>query len=392
MASTAAIRRWGRCLVAGLAVVGLTAACAHRGPDAAGPVCRYQGLTFQADFPAGRLNGCRRRGENAYTLYIEPEDQPINPSPWYAFRVSSDKPRELRLTLDYGEARHRYHPKLHSACQWRPLPTEVKLTDGRTRASFRLTVETQPLTVAAQPLITPEHERAWMERLAAATAFATAPLGRSAEGRDIVSLASLPGSAGTVVITGRQHPPEVTGAQALHAFVERLAKDDPLARNFRRRFGVFVVPLLNPDGVVHGHWRHDSAGTDLNRDWGPFRRPETRALRDAMAELARSDHPPILVLDFHSTWRDVLYTQPDTAAGPRAGFPGAWHRAINARLEGSGLERTAGHNPGKPTLKTWAHQTYRVPAITVELGDRTALPRIHRTAAIAAEEMMRLLL
>ena len=188
-------------------------------------------------------------------------------------------------------------------------------------------------------------------------------------------------------MTGRQHPPEVTGALALRAFVERLAADDSLAERFRDEYGLFVVPLLNPDGVVRGNWRYDAAGTDLNRDWGPFARPETRLVRDALTE-----RDPVLVLDFHSTTRDVLYTPVDEAPLTRAWFPAAWHAAINRRLEGPPLARGAAHNPGNPTLKSWAAEALRVPGITFELGDATDAQRIETLAAIAAEEAMKLLL
>jgi predicted deacylase len=368
------------------------AACATHDPTArqAGPTCRYDGLAFDADFSAGRLNGCLRTGD-AYTLFIRPEDEPINPSPWYAFRVVSERVRTLTLTLDYGETRHRYAPVTGGDGGWRPLQTEVRLSDADTRATFSLEVPAGTVTIAGQRILTPSDEAAWVTAIAADSVLRAGVLGRSAEGRAIPVLEYRTGQRGSVVLAGRQHPPELTGAYALHAFVERLAEDDPLARRFRDRFALVVVPMLNPDGVARGHWRHDSAGTDLNRDWGAFARPEPRLLRDAMAELAESGAPPVLVLDFHSTWRDVLYTQPDDAAGARPAFAGAWHAAINARLDGAGIERGADHNPGKPTLKTWAHETYAIPAITYEVADDTPVAQIRRAAVIAAEEMMRLL-
>src|SRR3546814_1987601 len=65
-------------------------------------------------------------------------------------------------------------------------------------------------------------------------------------------------------------------------FVDELAADSPLARDFRERTLVIVLPLLNPDGVVEGNWRGNINGQDLNRDWGPFTQSETRAVRDLL--------------------------------------------------------------------------------------------------------------
>ena len=39
---------------------------------------------------------------------------------------------------------------------------------------------------------------------------------------------------------------------------------------------VIVYPLMNPDGVDEGHWRHNTGGIDLNRDWAHYNQPETR--------------------------------------------------------------------------------------------------------------------
>ena len=79
-----------------------------------------------------------------------------------------------------------------------------------------------------------------------------------------------------MAIVGRQHPPEVTGSMALMEFVETIVGASDLAKEFRQSFRTIVIPLMNPDGVAAGNWRHNLNGVDLNRDWGPF-----RAARDA---------------------------------------------------------------------------------------------------------------
>lgn len=32
-------------------------------------------------------------------------------------------------------------------------------------------------------------------------------------------------------------------------------------------FQIYVVPMVNPDGVIHGYSRTNMAGLDLNRQW-----------------------------------------------------------------------------------------------------------------------------
>lgn len=379
-------------LIAALGLAFSTPAFAQKAAQD-GPVCIYPGLALSGAFPGGRLNGCERTGVNSYTLRIEPENAEINPSPWYAFDITSDAARQLTLTLDYGDYEHRYAPKiLGETGEWAALAGGVTLADEGTQARLTVRVPAGRVRIAGQEVITLEDDRAWAQALADETALEMRTLGRSAEGREIVALASTGEQGQTLVITGRQHPPELTGAYALRDFVNRLMEDDALAARFRAQYGLLIIPMLNPDGVAHGNWRHDTAGTDLNRDWGPFARPETRLVKTALEELAAEGAPPAMVLDFHSTWRDVLYTQPDDAPGARAEFPGRWHAAINARRQAEDIERSADHNPGKPTLKSWAHEVYGVPAITYEMGDATPRNVIRDTARIAAEEMMRLML
>lgn len=46
-----------------------------------------------------------------------------------------------------------------------------------------------------------------------------------------------------------------------------LLSDDPMAISLCANFIVYVVPMLNIDGVIHGNQRTNLAGQDLNRVW-----------------------------------------------------------------------------------------------------------------------------
>ena len=56
----------------------------------------------------------------------------------------------------------------------------------------------------------------------------------------------------------RQHPPEVTGYFAFKSFVEELINNNPVAELFLNKYRVLAFPLVNPDGVDLGHWRHNA--------------------------------------------------------------------------------------------------------------------------------------
>ena len=95
----------------------------------------------------------------------------------------------------------------------------------------------------------------------------------------------------------------------MKAFVETICSDNELSKRFRAEYNTYVVPLVNPDGVDNGHWRHNYGGVDLNRDWENFNQPETSAIRDFMQQKVRQASGKFYFgVDFHSTWEDIFYT------------------------------------------------------------------------------------
>src|SRR5687768_9445625 len=53
------------------------------------------GVYFSNEFDGARLNNIERTAPNSYTITITPENAPVNMSPWYAFRVWSQKKKEI---------------------------------------------------------------------------------------------------------------------------------------------------------------------------------------------------------------------------------------------------------------------------------------------------------
>jgi hypothetical protein len=105
-------------------------------------------------------------------------------------------------------------------------------------------------------------------------------------------------------ISARVHPGETPASYVLEGMLEFLLGDDPAAAELRDRVIFKVVPMLNPDGVVHGNYRCSSMGQDLNRCYQfpkQWMQPEISAIRKLLTELTeRAAPPPTFYLDLHA--------------------------------------------------------------------------------------------
>jgi len=99
-----------------------------------------------------------------------------------------------------------------------------------------------------------------------------------------------------------------------------------------------------------------------------------------------------LHLDFHSTFNDVFYTQPDGGPESSDGFTKAWLAGIQRRFPDYKVNRSAEKLAQLTTSQSWVHKTLGIPAITYELGDNSDRALLQQISAGAAQEMMTLLL
>lgn len=70
-----------------------------------------------------------------------------------------------------------------------------------------------------------------------------------------------------IVISGRVHPGETPASWMMKGILDFLTSDHPAAKLLRSIFVMYIVPVLNPDGVIFGNNRCSLAGVDLNRQW-----------------------------------------------------------------------------------------------------------------------------
>ena len=372
-------------------------------------LCANDIAEIRADHTTARINGCDVTSASSFAFTITPEAKTdpqgaaINNSAWYGFRVDPKTSGDLRVTLNYQNGKHRYRPKKsYDGVNWTVIPKARLNLVRKDKLEMRLKTDTRPYFISAQEIFSAKAHDAWTDEMTTRPYVSQSTIGMSRKGYPLKMLTVQTEPAKTkpyVVWVGRQHPPEVTGALALIPFSEMVLGDSALAKKFRAHFDVLIVPMMNPDGVSAGNWRFGEGGMDFNRDWGPFSQPETRAVKDALARFKRADGSGgsdrvAFFLDFHSTQRNLLYTQADSEPTSPPFFARDWLKNVDDRLDDKvyPFTREARHNSGKPISKNYMYDTYGISSITYEVGDETNRAAIKTSAEVFAEEMMSLLL
>jgi hypothetical protein len=97
------------------------------------------------------------------------------------------------------------------------------------------------------------------------------------------------------VVTARHHACESMASFVLEGFLRAAMSDSPEGVEFRKRYVLYAVPIVDKDGVQAGDQGKNRAPHDHNRDYGPMPMyPEIRAIQE-LAEAQQVQY----ALDFH---------------------------------------------------------------------------------------------
>ena len=355
--------------------------------------CATSVAQISKNYPTANFDSCQILDENSFVLSITPEDEPINPSPWYGFSVQrlSDPNATVKVSLRYSNTTHRYPPKISfNKRDWVRFDHHVVESEDGSSVAFAIPTGESLVYVSAQPIIDEAMYSAWLSRLVDIYPFLVRKtLGYSVAKRPIEALVLNPEASRVVVLLGRQHPPEVSGAIAYLAFAEKLLElnihahdnQNENLREFFRQHMIVFVPLLNPDGVQEGYWRHNLRGTDLNRDWFAQAQPEIQSVIRHLASLHQDGKEVVLHIDFHSTRRDVLYTQMRDDKTTPDGFAVEWLEFVRKREQAKLPEHAPRPLTEQGTAKGYFFKTYAIPSITYEVGDESPPKDVRLTAA-----------
>lgn len=363
-------------------------------------------ITFDNDFDGARLNGITQNNDTLYTAIIAAENYPINPSPWYAFKVTSKQPNTIWVHLTYLNAKHRYFPKIsYDGKTWKSVdstdyilvkdPTAKNLTFQENALSesayVRIRADKRPTWIAAQELVTSTIVNEWSKGILKNKFVSSENIGKTPQNRPFqcLRIGENKSDSKIMIVVGRLHPPEVTGQFALQAFVESLCTDSETANKFRKEYTVYVVPMMNPDGVDNGHWRHNTGGIDLNRDWADFNQPETQFVRDFLRnKINGNDRKLYFGIDFHSTWDDIFYTNLTEKPTNMDGLIKRWFEALEQAIPDYKVN-ARGSKPASGVIsKAFFNREFNAEALVYEVGDNTSRDFTILKSKTAAEKLM----
>src|SRR5690606_14630622 len=101
-------------------------------------------------------------------------------------------------------------------------------------------------------------------------------------------------------LQARAHAFESGASWVLHELAMWLMSGDERARVLRETASIYIVPIVDVDGVVEGRTGKNQAPYDHNRGWKevPNHWPETRATQSILADLAKQNKVDMYI-DFH---------------------------------------------------------------------------------------------
>lgn len=348
---------------------------------------------FSNDFEGARLNGVNKKNDSTFILSITPENEPINRSPFYAFKVWSKSPKDINIEFSYSSGySHRYVPKILSKGIWKTIDST-----SFSKGVLRLNVNEDSKIIAGQELNTSNIVYRWVESLIKNKKKYVSfdVIGKTKLKRPFMVIDINKGGVEKkpiVVLITRQHPPEVTGYFAFKSFLSTILEENDLSSKFLEKYRVLAFPLMNPDGVDLGHWRHNAGGVDLNRDWSVYNQKEIKNTVDFISKAIKKNNSKIVLgLDFHSTYYDVFYTNEERASTSMPNFLDQWFSSLENTISDYKVNEKSSTSK-QPVSKGWFLNAHKAVGITYEIGDNTPRDRIKLIGKESAKSMMNVML
>ena len=358
--------------------------------------CNTSAVQIDFDFPgAGNLT-CEVINSKYIKFFINPEtDDSINPSPWFAIRKSKHS-EDIKLEFDYKNYQHRYDPKISNDKKiWKKInQTNILKDENGKIIIINFSPSNEKEYISSQELITEDWYNDWFNYLGGLEKVKSEMIGLSVLKKPITMFFVEENTNNPyILILGRQHPPEVTGAIAIKSFVNELISKNDLSESFLDNYNIIFVPLMNPDGVENGYWRYNENKKDLNRDWGIFSQPETKSVNNKLINF-KDDKKIEVFIDFHSTYKNIFYISDISESHKLQNFLKNWLNNSKPDLLKIDYDYKIVNSmsPNNGVSKNYIFNTYNIPSVTYEVSDVEDRDKIKKSSSILSKKLMHSLL
>ena len=358
--------------------------------------CNTSAVQIDFDFPGAGNVTCEIINSKYIKFFINPEtDDSINPSPWFAIRKSKHS-EDIKLEFDYKNYQHRYDPKISNDKKiWKKInQTNILKDENGKIIIINFSPSNEKEYISSQELITEDWYNDWFNYLGGLEKVKSELIGLSVLKKPITMFFVEENTNNPyILILGRQHPPEVTGAIAIKSFVNELISKNDLSESFLDNYNIIFVPLMNPDGVENGYWRYNENKKDLNRDWGIFSQPETKSVNNKLINF-KDDKKIEVFIDFHSTYKNIFYISDISESHKLQNFLKNWLNNSKPDLLKIDYDYKIVNSmsPNNGVSKNYFFNKYNIPSVTYEVSDTEDRDKIKKSSSILSQKLMQSLL
>ncbi|MBQ7188935.1 MAG: CapA family protein [Kiritimatiellae bacterium] len=266
------------------------------------PAVETKPFTVDKNVPAGNIELDRIEGN---TVYVHQELRDTS-SAWFywAFRVTGAQGRKLdfRFTKSVAVGTRGPCVSLDKGKTW-----SYAAEKNATRNFFTYTFPADAVEVWFYETI-PYLQTDWNAFLKRHEAdrgkvFETGVLCKSRKGRDVerAVFGNLSGKPKyRIFLSARRHCSETMASFVLEGVLESVFAQDETGAWYRENVEIMAVPFMDKDGCEEGDQGKNRKPHDHNRDYTDFIYPETRGIRDWIAQ--RANNKLDIFFDFHCPW------------------------------------------------------------------------------------------
>jgi len=265
-------------------------------------------VAINADFPGGNVAVLKNRGN---VVRVAPDLRGDRPWFYWYYEAKASKPGRVKFVFPDRVAGFKNGAigfqgpaiSLDLGATWKWMGTDnvdgssffFDFAQAHQRVRFAVTI----------PYVQTELEQ-FLQKNAANPHLKTSVLTKSRHGREVelLQIGVHGPQVKAVLVTARHHAAETIASYVLEGFLQEAISNSPAGEEFRARYVLYAVPLVDKDGVEEGDQGKNRQPHDHNRDYGVDSiYPEVQAIKELDErenfQFALDIHCPTLVMKDH---------------------------------------------------------------------------------------------